>query len=131
MKNIHKTLLIGLLPFICMVSCTMPASTSKSTAAADPKVINLDLSASPRSNIYVNLDYGIRLSIKDNRTTTAILGKHDNYVTSKPYVSVNPEVPSFVSESIRRYMRTMGFRLDSDISSDYMMTVSLKPFNVS
>lgn len=131
MKNIHKTLLIGLLPFICMVSCTMPASTSKSTATADPKVINLDLSASPRSNIYVNLDYGIRLSIKDNRTTTAILGKHDNYVTSKPYVSVNPKVPSFVSESIRRYMRTMGFRLDSDISSDYMMTVSLKTFNVS
>lgn len=127
----YKSLLIGLLSSICLVSCMTPAPASKNTTVAEKKVINLDLSASPRSNIYVNLDYGIRLSIKDNRTTTAIIGKHDSYVTSKPYVSVNPDVTSFVSESIRRYMRTMGFRLDSDISSDYMMTVSLKTFNVS
>ena len=73
------------------------------------------------------------MNLKDERPSSnqSILRKHDGYVTSNPSVSVNPDILSFVSESVRRYMRNMGFRLDSDISSDYMMAVSLKTFNIS
>lgn len=87
--------------------------------------------AQARSNAYVGLDYGIRINLRDARPSQNILIKHDNYVTSKPTVSVYPDVQSFVNESLRRHMRTMGFRLDSDISSDYMMSISLKNFGIS
>lgn len=137
MKGIYSTLIIGLLVCASLISC----STSKPTASvpavpavpAQPKVINLDLTASARPNAYVNLDYGIRINIKDVRAEFSrnILLKHDNYVTSKPSVIVNPDIMSFVNESLRRHMRTMGFKLESDISSDYMMVVSLKNFNIS
>lgn len=132
MKSIYSFFFIGLLTIVSLVSCGGSKNVVyKPTTPPSPQVINLDLTTTPRSNIYVNLDYGIRLNIKDNRASSSILSKHDDYITSKPSVSVNPEVPTFVSESMRRYMRTMGFRLDGDISSDYMMTVSIKTFNVS
>lgn len=120
-----------------MASCgsAAPVTSTPSTAPPPPapKVINLTLTAAPRSNAYVNLDYGIRINLKDERSSNSysILRKHDGYVTSNPSVSVNPDILSFVSESMRRYMRNMGFRLDSDISSDYMMSISLKTFNIS
>lgn len=123
-------MLIGLVASLSFASCTSSAPTVKTTQS-QPKVINLDLTATPRSNIYVNLDYGIRINLRDARAFSNILLKHDNHLSSKPLVNVNPDIIPFVSESVRRYMRTMGFRLDSDISSDYMLTVSLKNFNLS
>lgn len=133
MKKTCITILLEALTSLSMLSCTStaPVTTSAPTPAPAPKVVNLDLIATPHPNAYVNLDYGIRTNVKDNRTSSAIISKHDNYITSKPSVSVNPDVLSFVKESMRRYMRTMGFQLDSDISSDYMMAVSIKSFNVS
>lgn len=115
---------------VAVASCSTP---SKTAIAPQPKVVNLDLTASPRTNAYINLDYGIRTNFKDMRPSSSreILFKHDSYVTSKPVVSVNPDILSFVQESMRRYMRAMGFRLDSDLSSDYLLTVSINSFNVS
>ena len=133
MKRFIISLVIGLLAVTGLVSCgsIAPAASYTPPPPPPPKVVNLNLTITPRANIYVNLDYGIRLNIKDNRTSNAIIKQHDNYITTKPSVSVNPDVSSFVNESLRRYMRTMGFRLDSDISSDYMMTATIKTFNVS
>jgi len=133
MKKKCIIILLGAIMSVPWVSCisTSPVSTATPPQTPKPKVVNLALTGTPRPNAYINLDYGIRISIKDNRTGSAILNKHDDYITSKPSVSVYPEVSSFVNESLRNYMRTMGFRLDSDISSDYMMSVSLKTFNVS
>ena len=128
MKRTLTFFFMGVL-FACLTACNTPSKVSYTPA--QPKVVYLDLTATPRANAYVNLDYGIRINIKDTRANTSILSKHDDYVTSKPSVSVNPDVLSFVNESMRRYMRTMGFRLDSDISSDYMMTANIKTFNVS
>lgn len=47
------------------------------------------------------------------------------------YVNVYPDVLSFVTESTRRYMRTMGFNLDSDISTDYMMSLVIREYHIS
>lgn len=118
-----------MLCLVGMMSCSQQTSTSYLSPA--PKVVNLDLIARATPNAYVGLDYGIRVNVKDTRNNTGILQKHDNYVTSRPTVSVNPDVASFTRESIRRHMRTMGFRLDSDVSSDYMMVATIKNFNVS
>ncbi len=134
MKSISKSFLAIVLTSLLYVSCISTSTVSQTPPPPEtPKVINLDLTASATVNAYVNLDYGIRINLKDERPVSNrnILLKHDGYVTSKPNVNVNPDIISFVNESIRRHMRTMGFRLDSDISSDYMMTISLKSFNVS
>lgn len=118
-----------------MVSCSSLSYTPTPTPAPkpEPPTINLALTSEAYSNRFVNLDYGIRLNIRDERAShkQTILYKHDNYLTSKPVVNVYPDVRSFVSESMRRYMRTMGFNLDSDISTDYMLNVSIKEYNVS
>ena len=131
-KRIFASMLASFV-FTCLASCTAPKTVVYTPTPSQPKVVNLDLTASPRANAFVNLDYGIRINLRDNRPAEnrGIILKHDGYVTTKPSVTVNPDVVSFVSESIRRYMRTMGFRLDSDISSDYMMALTLKSFNVS
>lgn len=133
MKQLIKFLFWGMIVCVFNVACTTISPTVTVSPIQSPKLINLDLTATPRSNAYVNLDYGIRINLHDTRSSINrnILLKHDDYITSKPSVNVNPDVMSFVEESLRRYMRTMGFRLDSDISSDYMMSVSVKTFNIS
>ncbi len=65
------------------------------------------------------------------RANSRILQKYDASTTSIPAVTINPELISFVSESSRRYMRTMGFNLDADIATDYILTLTIKEYNVS
>lgn len=96
-----------------------------------PKQINLVLVKDAPSNKYINLNYGIRLNVRDDRASTKILRKYDASATTVPSVGVNPEVREFVSESVRRYMRTMGFKLDADVSTDYMLQISITDFNIS
>lgn len=116
----------------CSILLLAACSSSKTVVTTPaPKVINLALLSEAEANKYVNLNYGIRLHIKDGRSNTKVLQKYDASATYTPQVTVNPEIMSFVSESIRRYMRTMGFNLDADISTDYMLSVTLKEFNLS
>lgn len=122
---------------IQLISCGytnyIPAPAPTPAPKPEPPTINLALTSQTYSNRFVNLDYGIRLNIRDERAShkQTILYKHDDHLTSKPVVNVYPDVRSFVSESMRRYMRTIGFNLDSDISTDYMLNVSIKEYNVS
>lgn len=126
-------ILSSMLLFVGMVSCGSMSYTPTPTPAPEPPTINLALTEMPQSNKFVNLDYGIKLNVKDERAShkQSILYKHDNYLTSKPVVNVYPDVRSFVSESMRRYMRTMGFNLDADISTDYLLDVRINEYNVS
>ena len=129
-----KKLLIGLVAVaaILMQSCMSTQSVSQTTyTPPQPKVVNLALVKDAPSNRFVNLDYGIRLNVKDDRANYNILKKYDASTTSTPKVNVDPDVNSFVSESMRRYMRTMGFNLDADVSTDYMMQVTITEFNIS
>ncbi len=130
-KTVLSILLISFL--ISLVSCSSLSYTPAPAPKPEPPTINLALTSQAYSNKFVNLDYGIRLNIRDERAShkQTILYKHDDYLTSKPVVNVYPDVRSFVSESMRRYMRTMGFNLDSDISTDYMLNVSIKEYNIS
>lgn len=98
------------------------------------KTINLALVKEAQARKFVNLDYGIKINITDDRSSekaSNIVYKHDDYLTLKPKVKVYPEVVPFITESMKRYMRTMGFNLDADVATDYLMTVSLQEFNVN
>ncbi len=120
--------------FIAAMVFASCSSFKQTTTYTPPPTIDINLALQGESmrNQFVGLDYGIRLFVKDQRANPAIvLQKHDGFVTTKPRTNVYPEVYSFVSESTRRYMRTLGFNLDADPSTDYMMTVVLTDFNVS
>ena len=95
-----------------------------------PQTINLALVAQPMADKYANLEYGIRLNIEDGRSNKQIIQMYDAAATSKPTVNVNPGIGSFVPESMRRYMRTMGFNMDADVATDYLMQVTIKEFHV-
>lgn len=88
--------------------------------------VNLALIENAYADKYTQMNYGIRLNVSDGRADTRILQKYDASATRMPAVNVSPDVLSFVSESMRRYMRTMGFNLDADIATDYMMSVTIK-----
>lgn len=129
-----KKVIISIISALFLVNLVSCGFTTYTPAPAPvPPTINLALTELPQSNRFVNLDYGIKLNIKDERASHKqnILYKHDNHLTSKPVVNVNPDVKSFVSESMRRYMRTMGFNLDADISTDYLLDVRISEYNVS
>lgn len=111
-------------------SCTSSRSVT-ATAEAAPQIqtINLALVAQPQADKYANLEYGIRLNIQDGRSDKRLIQIYDASATSVPSVNVNPGIGSFVPESMRRYMRTMGFNMDADIATDYLMQVTVKEFH--
>ncbi len=123
-----KVFFASLIMIMGLASC----GSSKQVTYAPTIDINLALQGEPMRNQFVGLEYGIRLSVKDQRANPGVvLQKHDGFVSQKPRANVYPDVYSFVSESTRRYMRTLGFNLDADPSTDYLMTATLTDFNVS
>lgn len=126
MKRFSFYWLIALMPLLTSCFSSKPVTSTIQTGN-----ISLALIGNPQANKYINLDYGIRLNVKDGRANTQVLQKYDASATQKPYVTVQPEVTSFVSESTRRYMRTMGFNLDADVATDYMLNLTIKEFNIN
>ena len=131
----RQSVLTIVLSAILMSSCSTLNQSIKQPARQQlveeqPVTINLALVRDAQANKYVNLDYGIRLNVQDNRTNTELIQKNDAMLMGIPQVQVNPNVSSFVSESTRRYMRTMGFNLDSDVATDYMMQLKIREFHV-
>lgn len=126
-NNSKTSLLVVIFCSLLLASC----GTQKKVSTPQSYRVNLALVENAPSNKYVGLDYGIRLNISDERATDNILKKYDASATNKPYVNVYPDVLSFVTESTRRYMRTMGFNLDSDISTDYMMSLVIREYHIS
>lgn len=127
-----RTLLV-LSAALLLASCSSMQQPTRTIPTYTP-TINLALVNEAQANKFVNLDYGIKVNINDGRAydkASRIVYKHDNYLTTTPSVNVYPDVMSFVNESMKRYMRTMGFNLDADIATDYMLAVSLKEFNVN
>lgn len=114
------------------VLLTLGCSPKRVAPVASPvHVINLALTQNGYADRFVEMDYGIRLNVRDGRANHNLLQKYDASAITLPDVRVNPEINSFVSESMRRYMRTMGFNLDADIATDYMMSVTIKEFSVN
>lgn len=128
MKTFLKLLLAT-----CIIFSIQSCGGSKKVTITNPSTldIRLNLTKEGEPNRYVNLDYGIRLNVKDARANEKILNIYDASVTSIPKTSIYPDVLSFVSESTRRYMRNMGFDLDADIATDYYLSITIKEYNIS
>lgn len=129
MKKFYFNIVLLVICVIAVSSC----AGGKTTTTSVPQVLNINfgLVKDIPSNKYLGLDYGIRLNIQDSRASLEVLRKYDASAVYKPRVQSSPDVKSFVSESVRRYMRTMGFNLDADVLTDYMLTVAIKEFNLS
>lgn len=121
-----KISFLAVLVFI-LASCGTP-----SVITIPPQTLPLSLAKLPQSNIYINMDYGIRLNVTDKRSNEGVLSKYDVALNvNRPKVSTYPEIIPFVSESMKKYMQTMGFDLDSDINTDYMLQAEVTQFHVS
>ncbi len=116
---------------IVVAALTCSCSTSKKTVQTERTVhsLNLALTANPQADKYANLEYGIRLNVQDSRANRELIQIYDAVAIGKPIVNAYPEVNSFVPEAMRRYMRTMGFNMDADVATDYMMQVTVKEFH--
>ncbi len=123
MRKISTIFVIFALIF--SVSC---GSTSRRNEPAQPKMISLELVKDAPANKYVNLDYGIRLNIKDGRANKKMIQIYDASYSAD--YRVDPEVKDFVDDSLRQYARTMGFELEADVSTDYMLEITIKEFRV-
>ena len=111
-------------------SCSSSRNTNTTPLQPPQGILNLAITENAPADKYANMDYGIRLNISDARANTYLTHIYDASVISLPHFASNPDVKSFVSESIRRYMHTMGFNLDSDPTTDYMLESTLKEFHV-
>ncbi|MBQ6791684.1 MAG: hypothetical protein IJP76_09625 [Paludibacteraceae bacterium] len=110
----------------------MTSCASKKQVVQQPQVrtFNLALVSQPQAEKYANLEYGIRLNVQDVRANKRVIHVYDASATSIPTAQTNPAIASFVPESVRRYMRTMGFNLDADVATDYLMQLDIKEFHV-
>lgn len=127
-----KTTIICLLAGLALftTACSTNRSVSTPLPPPSPQTINLTLVRTPQADKYANLEYGIRLNVQDGRSDKRLIQIFDAATTSKPTVNANPGIGSFVPESMRRYMRTIGFNMDADIATDYMMQATVKEFHV-
>lgn len=123
-KSLISLMVVAILATSCSAFRKAPAAPQQQRMT-----INLALTGNPVADKYANLEYGIRLNTQDSRADKQLIQVYDAATTSKPIVTVNPEVTSFVPESMRRYMRTMGFNMDADVATDYLMQVSIKEFH--
>ena len=112
-------------------SCFSSSPQQKIILEPVNKTLVLELSKLPQSNIYINMDYGIRLNVLDKRATPNILNKYDAVSNEQLTLNVYPEIKSFVAESMKTYMQTMGFDLNADINTDYLTQVEITQFQVS
>ena len=126
-----KVSLFRIALFAAAILLFAACGVTKKAAALNPLMsLNLALTEEPMANRFVDLDYGIRLNVRDGRANETVLQKYDASAVVRPIVTLNPEMLSFVTESTRRYMRTMGFNLDADVATDYMMVLTVKEFNL-
>lgn len=123
-----KTFIALMVVVVCATSCSFNRNVTTSTPP-QVQTINLALVEQPQADKYANLEYGIRLNIQDGRSDKRLIQIYDASATTIPTVNVNPGIGSFVPESMRQYMRTMGFNMDADVATDYLMQITIKEFH--
>lgn len=120
---------IAVMAVVLCASCSSSRRVVASAPAPQSQTINLALVGQPHADKYANLEYGIRLNVQDGRGDKRMIQYYDATTTSKPVVNVNPNIGSFIPESMRHYMRIMGLNMDADVATDYLMQVTVKEFH--
>ena len=61
-----------------------------------------------------------------------VLNKYDvDFGQTGPQLNTYPDIKQFVSDSMRKYMQTMGFDIDADINTDYMLQIEITQYQIS
>lgn len=109
MKKINTILGVvsGILLLGAMSSCTVSTG-----AAGVGNTVVLSHKENPQQR-FDNIVYGIRLVVTNE---------------APAFANFSPSVESFVKESMKRYMRQMGFQMDVNSSTDYVMNITVKQF---
>ncbi len=125
-KNIIYVSIIAIL----LSSCGIMKKTSQTQTKNE---IYLKLLNNGQTNRYIDLDYGIKIAIKDKNVEERnnLLVRFDANPTFAPTLKPIPNVVDFTKESLRSYMRNLGFDVDSDITSDYFLEVVIDKFELS
>lgn len=135
LKKIFVNFAISVISLFAISACGTAknslASQSSPAQYPTPPQVYVNLEDEGTHNKFVNLDYGIRLNVRDERIGDALMRKFDANPMFRSGSPMTPgEMNQFVSESMRRYMRNLGFTINADIETDYMMSVVVKEFNV-
>ena len=119
--------------FAFAVLLTACGTTRRVNSVEKPNPINLTFkfTREPRENSFINLDYGIRLQTYDVRSKKDIILRYDANPIFTPTTTTYPSIEEFMQESGKRYMKTLGFTINSDIETDYLLTVKLSELNLS
>lgn len=134
--NLRNSFILSAITLVGLLFCSACSSSQKvystyNTLPNPPMDLELYIADDGVRNQYLNLDYGIKLTAKDNRATEFVLTKFDaNPTFSSGCATSSSRINEFVSETARTYMRNLGFTLNADINTDYMMTLTVREFNV-
>lgn len=129
-----KKILLCLLAIAMLSSCgIMNEVMKKRQSGPQTYTLPLVMNEMPASDIYIDLDYGIRLNVVDKRAQQSVLNRYEtnSFNGQRPEMSTYPDVLSFVSESMKKYMETMGFDLNADINTDYLLQVEITEYHLS
>lgn len=124
-----KKFIFSLAALLLLLSCGVSRHANTVERPADLN-LSLGIVREPRANQFINLDYGVRLHVYDARGGKPIMKRYDANPIFCPVVNAYPEVKVFAQDNIKRYMREMGFNMESDVDTDYMLTVNLSEFNL-
>ena len=126
----RKTILLFILSIGILSSCS---SSQKVPSISRPEALtlNLNILRNPNENTFINLDYGIKVQVYDFRSKKNIVTRYDANPIFAPETVTYPKVDEFILESSRKYMKQLGFRLNSDVETDYLISLKLKEMNLS
>ncbi len=128
MKKFRKTILI-IGSVLLMCANNVWASHPGSNETNKVRVIPIQLQYTPTQTFtkFSNLGCGIKVVVTDHSTNDQINRKGKVLQT----YSFTPSKENFVRESIKRCMRTMGFRVDNNTDADFRLSVSIESFNTT
>lgn len=133
-KNSIKFLF--LVVFAIVFSFSLDAKKPKQTEIMPPSVL-LRMSEEGQRARFVNLEKGIRINVKDNRSGTGLIKSFDvnpiyssiQHTAQANTAASRQEIVNFVDETMRSYMRRLGFKINSDLENDYIMDVTISEFS--
>ena len=129
-----RTIRIFSLFFLCVWAFMQYGCvTNQNVKPAATVAIRLKFEQQQPINVFTNLDYGVRLNVIDKRTDKPIINQ---FLTINPNVPKSnvftiPDIQSFVSGSMMQYMRLLGFGLNDDFNTDYMLQVEITQYELN
>lgn len=127
----RKVMIFALSVLLVAVSACGPAKKVPQATRPAPLSLHFQVLRNPRTNSYVDLDYGIKLNTYDARNKKEIITRYEADLIFVPAVSTYPAVLDFMRESGKRYMKELGFSMNADIETDYLLSLYLTEMNLS